>query len=176
MKKLLAIVMAVMMLMGVALAEDAKTPVVYDELLTLNMVFPEGYEVETVDEGMYKLLYMTKDEASTQLLLLVCPDDEYADLERLNDMEEGDQEDYVLSLMEDYHDAEVTWLKTEHDTDVILLNENGIEMDFAELVTVYHGYMIDLLVMSPEGATVTDADIAMAMKVLSDMDFVYTGK
>lgn len=175
MKKLLAIVMAVMMLMGVALAETAKTPVVYDDNLTLNMVFPEGYEVAVEDTGIYKLIRMSKENVP-ELTLLICPDDEYADLERLNDMEEADQEGFVLSLMEDYHDANVTWLKTEHDTDVVLLNENDAAIDYAELVTLYHGYLIDVQLLAMDGEIVTEDDIAMAMKVLSDMDFVYTGK
>ena len=175
MKKLLAIVMAVMMLMGVALAENAKTPVVYDNNLTLNMVFPADYEVSIEDNGMYKLIRMTKENAP-ELTLLICPDDEYADLERLNDMEEADQEAFTLSLMEDYHDANVTWLKTEFDTDVVLLNENSATIDYAELVTLYHGYLIDLQLVALDDKAVTEDDIAVAMKVLSDMDFVYTGK
>lgn len=175
MKKLLALVMTIMMLMGIAMADSEKTPVVYDDNLTLNMVFPEGYEVSVEDTGIYKMIRMTKANAP-ELTLLICPDDEYADLERLNDMEEADQEGFVLSLMEDYHNANVTWLKTEHDTDVILLNENDAVIDYAELVTLYHGYLIDVQLLAMDGEVVTEDDVAMAMKLLSDIDFVYNGK
>ena len=175
MKKLLAIVMAVLMLMSVALADTAKTPVVYDDNLTLNMVYPEGYDVAVEDIGIYKMIAMSKENAPV-ILLLICPDDEYADAERLNDMDEGDQEAFTLSLMEDYNNANVTWLKTEHDTDVVMLNENDAAVDFAELVTLYHGYLIDVMLIAQDGETVTENDINLAMKVLSDMDFVYTGK
>ena len=91
-------------------------------------------------------------------------------------MEEADQEGYVLGLMEGYNDAEVTWLKTAHDTDVVLLNENDAVMDFAELVTLYHGYVIDLMIIPEDGEVVTGIDVENAMQFLSDMDFVSTAK
>lgn len=178
MKKLLAFALAAVMMltMGFAIAEE-KTPVVYDDNLTLNMAYPEGYDVKTVNQDIYLMIMLTKEDAA-DMLVLVCPDDEYADLERLNDMEEADQKAYVLSLMEDYNNAQVTWLKTEHGTDVILLNESDAAMDFAEMVTLYHGYVIDVAITpaSVDNEVVTDDDIAIAMKFLSDMDFVSTAK
>lgn len=173
MKKLIAFALAAVMLLSFALAETAKTPIFYDNSLTLNVVYPEGYTAEIEDVGMFKLIHMTKGEHFPEMTLLICPDDEYADLERLNDMEEADQEGYVLGLMEDYNDAEVTWLQTDYGTDVVLLNENGTTIDFAELVTVYHGYVLDLMIMATEGEVVTGDDITSAMKFLSDMDFVH---
>ena len=177
MKKLFAVLLAAMMLltMSFAVAENAKTAVVYDDNLTLNVVYPEGYEVETTSQGVYLLVNMTS-EANADFVMLICPDEEYADLERLNDMEECDMEGYVLGLMEGYNDAEVTWLQTAYGTDVILLNENNATMDMAELITLYHGYVIDLMIVPEENEAVTGLDIEAAMKFLSDMDFVYTAQ
>lgn len=175
MKKLLALAMTAVMLLTVslALAENAKTPIVYDEDLTLNVVYPEGYEISMETDGMYLLMDMKKAGAA-ELLLLVCPDDEYAELERLNDLSEEDLAAYMAVQAEGYNAPEVTVMETEYGTKIIVINENDGMQDYAELVTVYQGHVIDLYISVEDETQVTDEDIAMAMKFLSDMDFVYT--
>lgn len=176
MKKILAIALALAMLltMGLACAEGAeKTRIPYDTALSFDVACPAGYTMTTDRLDAYLLLdFIPEDESQPELVLLLCPDEEYGDLARLNDLSEEDLAAYAASLCEGYNAPTWEVVETASGTKLILINEAESEMDYAEMITVYKGYAIDLYAGAAENAEITEADTAMMQQFLSELDFI----
>ena len=96
-------------------------------------------------------------------------------LGRLKDMGEEDRK--ILLGEDPMVNPDYTVMKTDFDTEVMVLRSADPEVDFASFVTLYKGYEVGLNLFPGEDSTesLTDDQIALAMKFLSDLDFVPFG-
>lgn len=169
MKKYVAIAIALLLVMVSAVA----FAVTYDETLDIDVVCPEGYEVVVDKLDAYLLVELTPvDETKPALTMLVCPDEDYADLARLNDLSDEEMAVYVETLLEGYN--EPTWevRETALGTKILVINENNGQMDYAEGITVYMGYTVDVYLQKQNGEELTEDDLAFMMQFLTDLTFV----
>lgn len=178
MKKVFAVLLALAMLLGSvsALAEE-KTGIVIDDTLSIAVVLPVGYKLDSAaDGGVMVALAEPADgsEDKVSYLLLIAPDEEYPTLERLNDLSQEELDAYGLSCVEDLYQPTISLAETEVGTYLFVIDENDSEYDVVEILCIYKGYDIVLYLDYPDGRTVTEADIAAGVKFFSDMDFNLT--
>lgn len=178
MKKLFSLLLSIFMVLSTcaALAEDTeKTVIPYDDMLEFAMLFPDGYEIESEIIDDFLIVKIENPDSSKPLFLMtVAPDEEYSELERLNDLTEADFEAYVQSLLQDYACPSAKTLETSYGSKVVLINDDNTESDSAALIGIYKGYALALYIEYPDGSDVDEEAVNTAVKLFSDMDFVYT--
>ncbi len=178
MKKLLAIALCLAMLLGctAALAEEKEVlgEINVNGSFTLKCALPEGYAVKDItSDGSGVLLanISSEDETRPYFILSVAFDELMAEVDRLNDLDEN-----ALAMIEDTFriedTVEITYTETAYGTKLMMVKEVSEGVEFVDFYTIYKGYGIEfvLITASPDG--LTDADIDMAVKFLSDLDFV----
>ena len=197
MKKLLALVLALLMLTSVAFAEDtaemteldlSEVESLIEEVadyiataldpedvvnFTIAMdALPEGYTMETAEVGSTLYATFTKDADSVQFMASITYS-ELFDGYTLN-VDDLSAEELNAEMQEMLGDSyalpEFSFVTTSHGTDVVLVNETGAESDYAEYVTIYQGYMVTVALV--KDSELSDADLALGLQLLSDMWFV----
>ena len=178
MKKIIALLLAAVLMLNVmsVLAEDnEKITVKYDDALTFAFLLPEGYtmEQETMN-GLFSLTLKAEDASKPGVDMLITPleDDVYGNVERLNDLTEEQLAAFTNDLVAGYNDPDVSYVETELGTKLILVSENGSDMDFAQLLTAYHGYYIFVYISYADNTQVTEDDVKSAVWFLSNLDFI----
>lgn len=174
MKKILSVVLAAVMLLAVCTASAAELAaevydVYYDEATSVTFQLPEGYELKETDMVSQMLTATAEGEDGTQIILVAGVDEEYSELEKLNDLTDEELEQYIYSLIEDWSDASYEVRTTDYDTKFVLIEENGAEIDACQLIGIYKGFTLAVYVVKAEGAQITEADHELALKVMSEV-------
>jgi hypothetical protein len=180
MKKLTAVLLCIVLALGCAMAfaeapaKEDYTEVTVNGSFLIRGLTPDGYKADGVaNEGMPILMFFAnEDETKPFFELAVNFREEFSGVEKLNDLSEADR---ALLIAEDFTvDPAYTVMKTEHDTEVMVLRSAFPEdLDFVSFVTLYKGYEVGLNLFPGEASDghLTDDQIALAMKFLSDLDF-----
>ena len=149
-------------------------------LVTVNGIFnicgitPEGYQLTDInqDEATIGAWFNTADQTKPSFVLVISFLEEYADVDRLNDLSEEEMrellnDDPTLS-------DEIQIMETDYGTKVMILRSNNEKDDFVCFVTLYKGYEVGLNLFpgTESGGVLTDEQITLAMKFLSDLDFI----
>ena len=179
MKKLLAVLLALAMLLNMtgvlAQAADEKVIVEYDEALSFAFIQPEGYSVEQeIVNGHFFLSLVPEDETKASVDLMIAPmeDEVLGNLERLNDLDEEQLNAFIADITVGYNAPETQMVETEAGTHVLVISENDSDMDFAELVSIYHGYFIFAYIGYADNTQVTEDDVNAVIWFFSNLDFV----
>lgn len=142
----------------------------------LQCKLPEGYTLNTVDVKGEKIIASVNPEDVTKptLYLNVSFNEAYADVEKLNDL--NDEELAILEQsFTEMNDVEISYRETAYGTKLLVAREVGSDTDFVDILTIYKGYMIEFN-MTPSAAmasqTLTDDQVRMCIDFLSDVDFV----
>ena len=177
MKKIISIILALALLCGcAALAETTEKE--YMATIDMNGVFelhctmPEGYKLESAakDESS-QLFVISAGEDKPEMVLSIVFDEMYADVKRLNDMDEADKA-FLLSTWSEEDVVENAIVKTDYGTELFLIREAEGAMDFATFFTIYNGYEIEFTLFAASDSGLTEEQIQTALKFLSDLDFV----
>ena len=180
MKKMLAILLCVSMLLGcAALAETEKASlgvVNVNGAFELKCALPEGYTLEVLHSETHFCLASVnpEDETKPTLMISVAHNELYFDVERINDLDEETLKK-IESSFRDEDDVEITYMETAYGTRLMVVKEVSDGVDYLDFYTIYKGYEVELvLIHANEGGPlpITEAEIEMAVKFLSDMDFV----
>ena len=178
MKKFLAILLCVSMLLGcAALAETEKASlgvVNVNGAFELKCALPEGYSLEVLFSETHFCLASVnpEDETKPTLMISVAYNELYSDVERINDLDEETLK-RIEDSFRDEDDVEITSMETAYGTRLMVVKEVSDSVDYLDFYTIYKGYEVELvLIHANEGESITEAEIQMAVKFLSDMDFV----
>ena len=178
MKKFLAILLCVSMLLGcAALAETEKASlgvVNVNGAFELKCALPEGYSLEVLFSETHFCLASVnpEDETKPTLMISVAYNELYSDVERINDLDEETLK-RIEDSFRDEDDVEITSMETAYGTRLMVVMEVSDSVDYLDFYTIYKGYEVELvLIHANEGESITEAEIQMAVKFLSDMDFV----
>ena len=116
---------------------------------------------------------LSQDMTKPQLYLSIAYDETYADVERMNDMNDDD-----LLILEDsfkdMNDVEISYEQTGYGTKLLVAKETGTDTDFVDILAVYMGYFVEFnMTPNPKAAdqTLSDAQIRMCIDFLTDVDF-----
>ena len=177
-KKFLAILLCVSMLLGcAALAETEKASlgvVNVNGAFELKCALPEGYSLEVLFSETHFCLASVnpEDETKPTLMISVAYNELYSDVERINDLDEETLK-RIEDSFRDEDDVEITFMETAYGTRLMVVKEVSDSVDYLDFYTIYKGYEVELvLIHANEGESITEAEIQMAVKFLSDMDFV----
>ena len=178
MKKFLAILLCVSMLLGcAALAETEKASlgvVNVNGAFELKCALPEGYSLEVLFSETHFCLASVnpEDETKPTLMISIAYNELYSDVERINDLDEETLK-RIEDSFRDEDDVEITSMETAYGTRLMVVKEVSDSVDYLDFYTIYKGYEVELvLIHANEGESITEAEIQMAVKFLSDMDFV----
>ena len=180
MKKVLAVLMCVFLAVFCfnAVAENAEkedyTVVSVNGAFNIRGITPEGYQLTDTHnlESMIWASFNCEDPTRPYFDLVISFAEEYANVERLNDLSDEEMKELVdddPTLSE-----KIEIMETDYGTKVMILRSNNPLDDFASFVTIYKGYEVALNLFPGWESTepLTDDQIAQAMKFLSDLDFV----
>ena len=176
MKKLIALLLALLMLGSVAFAETTEDVANYEEQDVLDFTItmdaiPEGYTMTLVEYEFGPVAIFTSDASDVQYEVNVVYSELFdgytMDLEALTEDEEAEMREMLSA---GYSMPSFTFDKTSHGTDVIIIDEQDADSDYGEIFSIYEGYMITMVVMKND--TLTDEDYALGLQILSDMWFV----
>lgn len=178
MKKMLAILLCVSMLLAcAALAETEKASlgvVNVNGAFELKCALPEGYSLEVLFSETHFCLASVnpEDELKPTLMISIAYNELYSDVERINDLDEETLK-RIEDSFRDEDDVEINYMETAYGTRLMVVKEVSDGVDYLDFYTIYKGYEVELvLIHANEGEPITEAEIQMAVKFLSDMDFV----
>lgn len=179
MKKLIAVLAAAVMLLSVACAETAsgKESIPFDQNLSFEMAFPEGYTYTAfVDQGVLMIQVSPEELKDDSLVFLIAvgydSDPETASAERMNDLTAEQKDALAQSMLEDISGATTEIRATGLGSELILIVDPDAEIGNAELVSIYHGCLLDMYIARMDGSAVTEDDIAVGIQIFTDMDFI----
>ena len=175
MKKLIAISLCMAMLLScAALAEEKKTLGTLNGMFSIECTLPDGYQAENIasdGNGMLMVSVRSEDESKPYMVLSVAFDELMADVERLNDLDEN-----ALAMIEETYRAEdsveITYTETALGTRLMVVKEKADGVEYVDFYTVYKGYSIEFVLLKDSAEGLTDHEIEMAVRFLSDMEFV----
>ena len=178
MKKFMAVLLCLFLLLGgsvLAEGEKASLGVVnVNGAFELKCALPEGYSVEVLFSETHFCLASVNpdDEAKPTLMISVAYNELYSDVERINDLDEETLQRIEASFREE-DDVEITYMETAYGTRLMVVKEVSDGVDYLDFYTIYKGYEVELvLIHASADEPITEAEIQMAVKFLSDMDFV----
>lgn len=177
MKKLLALLMAAVMLMGVSyvMAETVQveqSTAAFD----VTMVIPEGFSMveQRVNDTLCIDVLADDPAVNPNYSMTIAYSEEYEG-HTISELTEEEQESLLEKLTEEnFWDATVSGHTTTGGTLVFVLDENEAEVgtDYALAFTVYKGYFIQMFVEHDDYSKLSEEDIQRAIDLLSDMEFV----
>lgn len=97
----------------------------------------------------------------------VAPFDEYPDYTLNNELTDEQMDEMIEALTEEYYEPSVELRETDYGTTVVVIDENEAESDYADLLTIWHGYFVGVSLLKQD--EITPADLDMGMKLMSNL-------
>ena len=176
MKKTLAILLCLVMLLGCAAAETAEktylTTVDMNGAFQLQGTLPEGYETEVIEStGASYVAKFRADDDRPVLTLSIAYNELYSDIFRMNDLDAE-----ALAVIENTFraedDVDISYTETAYGTRLMVIKETEDTVNYVDFYSVYLGYEIEIAVVAQNETGLSDEQIRMAVDFLSDLDFV----
>ena len=172
MKKILALALSLIMILCAAcvFAEDtAKTEMGMlnvGKAFRIQSTMPEGYAyIPETSTGLNMTGTLSAGEGRPSVSVSIAYNEEYADVERFNDVAEAVVEEIRDSFREADEGLIFEDLETAYGTRLLKVAGNG----FVDIYTIYKSYELEFKMT---GDALTDADVQMLVDFISDMDFV----
>ena len=180
MKKMIAMALCLALVLSCAagLAETAEKTnigtVNINGTFEAHCTLPEGYTMETESEENGGLVSMitSSDPTKPVLILSIMFDEMYADVEKLNDLDD-EAVAYIESTFTEEYDVDFSYTETAHGTKLMVVKEKNGE--FADVYTIYQGYEFEFVLLPTldGGAeSLTDDQIQLVVDFLGNLDFV----
>ena len=178
MKKIAAIILSLALLLGCAagFAEAAEKA----ELGTVNVngafmvqgKIPEGYQLSIIQQTNTSIVCMLfpADKAKPTVTMSIAFAEDWADIERLNDVSEEDLAEIEASF-ESEDVVNIEYRETGLGTKLMVVTENIEEPDFVDIYTIYKGYEHEF-VMTPGSEPLSEEHIQMMIDFITEIDFV----
>lgn len=170
MKKIIALALSLMLILcaTAALAGEAaeKADLGTLDAFKIRSVIPEGYTYTYSAAGL-SLIGSLECEGKASIAVSIWYNEEYADVERFNDVDEATVQEIKDSFLY-MDDVAFEDLETAYGTR--LLKVTQADKAFADIYTIYKGYELEFIVHAED--EVTDEDIRMLVDFISDMDFI----
>ncbi len=186
MKKIISMLLCLALVLGCAasLAEADTAAKINLGTLDVNGVFtlqcalPEGYEVNTLPaDGDLVLAFITcEDPTKPNMVLSVAFDETYADVDRMNDLDEE-----ALAVLEETYIAmddtvEISYGDTGYGTRLLIARQTATDPNYIDFLSVYKGYFVEFVMIAGEegDGKLTEEQVAMSIDFLTELDFIPT--
>lgn len=179
MKKTIALLMAIMMLLTVsAFAEEAEAPVAQDVYYHFVLDYcPEGYQASSLtDDPEYMLInFAPADETAVSYLLSVMYSEENGDvtMPAKKDLSVDSYQTMQIQFGVDYNEPEFFYFdqtdKNGEDYGVMIIDETNVDGgDLGEIISLWHGYMANV-VMIKSGSELTEDDYRTGLRIIQEL-------
>ena len=168
MKRTIAVLIAALLMLTAvsALAEEVEKPYL-DFDIKMDSI-PDGYDYTTTEEGgSLFATFASEDPDSVVIYVSVAYSDAFAGYTMTSDLSDEELENAEQVLGADYNMPAFSLVETDYGTAMIRITENDAQSDYADFVTVWHGYLIRLALQ--KNAPLTDEDMELAVRIASDM-------
>ncbi len=169
MKRMIAALLTAVFLAAAAfpaLAEEAEKPFI-DFDIRMDRI-PDGYEYTTrEDGGSLFATFSSGDPNDVVIYVSVAYSDAFAGYTMTADLADEELENAKQVLGGDYNMPAFSLVETDYGTSMLMITENDAQSDYADFVTVWHGYLITLALQ--KNAPLTDEDTELAIRIASDM-------
>ena len=181
MKKTFAILLCLALALGCsALAETGEKAqlgkVDINGAFTLQCALAEGYTLEPLEsDGDHVLAIITsEDESKPMMLLSVCFDEMYSEVERFNDLDD-EAKARIAETFQAEDEVEISYAETSYGTQLMVVKEiSDGNIDYVDFYSIYKGYQVELVLNYGEDSErfITEEQMKIAVEFLSEMDFV----
>ena len=184
MKKLLSILLILALALGftAAAAEEPNGKVTIGTIsingaFTLKCGLPEGYKImplRVTDSEVRALLY-SGEEGNPRMYLSVAFDETYADVDRMNDLDDEAMDLLEQSFVANDPTVEISYDETGLGTRLLIAKQTEDKPNYIDFLSVYKGYFVEfVMVASDKDMTkeLTDDQLALCIDFLTDLDFV----
>ena len=178
MKKIMAIVLSMILLLGCAAAAAENTE--KTELGSVNVngayriqgTIPEGYRLSILEQSSTAIVCMlaSEDQAKPTVTVSVAFSEDWADTEKLNDVTEEDLAAIEASFLTE-DNVSIEYRETGLGTKLMVVTETVDQTDFVDIYTIYKGYEHEF-VMTPGTEPLSEQHIQMLIDFITDIDFV----
>lgn len=177
MKKMLALVLALMMLgVGAAMAESAEEEqektIAVSSSFDITIELPAGYQMtkEVGDGLIYAEIFSPDTDVS--YTLTVAYSEELSEQDDLTKMTQEQFDDFIAVIAADYAAPETRVYETSHGTRLLFIQETGTEESgYGMLMTVYQNYIIGLYMLDTVNP-LSEEEIQTGVDMLSELWFV----
>lgn len=172
MKKVLALLLAAMMLVGAGALAEQVTVKDATAAFDVSMKLPDGYTMmENRVNGNLYITVRPEEKTEAHYYLSIGFSEEF-DGRTLGDLADDEIALIRDGVAEAFAAPEMKEYDTTGGTHVLLFDETAGESDFGIAVTVYKGYFITVQAERPEYAELTEEDLQRAVDLLSGMTFI----
>ena len=129
---------------------------------------PEGYAYDTEERGgsLYAT-FIPDDPAEVSIYVSVTYSPVFAGRTVTKDISEEELEAARAVLTADYNDPAIEIRETEYGTALFVVTEGDAQTSYADLISVWQGYVFRIDLQKP--TELTDADYDLATKIASDI-------
>ena len=184
MKKLIAVILSLALLVcaATAAAEAAEDKITLGTL-SINGAFrlqcglPDGYSINpgTVTPDMITASLRSEDPAAPVMQLSVAYDEMYADVDRLNDLDEEALKLLEQTFIDNDPDVEITYGETGYGTLLLIAAHQSETLDYITFFSIYKGYCVEFALVPPEQAedkNLTEEQMLLSVDFLTELDFI----
>lgn len=165
------------------LAENGKTDfgtIDINGAFSLQCKLAEGYTIQTVKSASDQLVAIisSEDPSKPVLQLAVAYDEAYANVDRLNDLDDEAFAVLEKTFTDDNPLVEITYSDTGLGTRLMIAKQSDSGFDFLDFMSVYKGYFVECVMVpsaNAEERELTDEQIQMCIEFLTELDFVPAG-
>ena len=183
MKKIIAILLSLALMLGCAagLAEETEKftfgTLKANGAFTLKGTLPDGYRVIPfeMDDDQILSYIRSEDPSKPEMMLSIAFDETYADVERMNDLDD----DAMAILEKTFTDtdpyANITYDETEYGTRLLISRTTTETYDALIAFSIYKGYFVEFTITPGKvevNQKLTDDEVTQVNHFLSELDFV----
>ena len=182
MKKTVALILCIVTAFTcvIAYAEDTEKTnigmISINGIFDLKGVLPEGYSVKIrkMDNDEVLAWIISEDPAKPRMQLSIAYDETYADVDRLNDLEESGFEALEKTFIEEDPTVEISYGDTGLGTRLLIAKQVNDIYSYVDFFSIYKGYMIEFVLLPAQNSGVeslTEEQISMCIDFLTELDF-----
>ena len=183
MRKILAVILSVMLLLGAASAAGESAGKVAIGTISINGAFtlqcglPEGYTLTPVKVSQEQIIAMIRSEVPEKpvMVLSVAFDETYSDVERMNDLTNEELDILEATYIEDDPGVEITYGETGYGTLLLIARHETETLDYIAFLSIYKGYFIEFVLTPSEQAedkNLTEDQLKACIDFLTELDFI----
>lgn len=190
MKKIIAILMSLAMLLcaASAMAEDPQAPqgkytlgtVNINGAFTLQCGLPEGYTPRPIEVSTDRIIaaVTSEDPNAPVMVVSIAYDEMYADVDRLNDLDEEGLKLLEQTFIDVDPDVEITYGETGYGTLLLVARHESDTLDYITFFSIYKGYCVEFALtpsQTAEDKNLTEEQLKLSIDFLTDLDFLPAG-
>ena len=185
MKKILSVLLILALLLGAgAVAAESAGKTEMGSLsvagaFTLKCAVPEGYTIDVLEQTSEKIAALLTNEDTTKPLVTIsiAYNDQYSDVERMNDLSE-EQMKVIESSFSEMDEVKFEYRETGLGTKLLVVTETKDDVSFVDIYTIYKGFETEFVMVpgitadKEEIVPLTEEQISMLIDFITGIDFV----